>query len=48
MRACLETPGDILKTMGDLARNRALQRHGIEEQADTLTSLFETAIERAP
>jgi hypothetical protein len=30
--------------MGDLARVRALERHGIEEQADSLTSLFETAI----
>ena len=47
MRACLETPGDILKTMGDLARKRALERHGIEEQADTLTTLFDSAIERS-
>jgi len=44
MRACLETRGDTLKIMGDLARVRALERHGIEEQADSLTSLFETAI----
>ncbi len=47
MRACLETPGDILKTMGDLARHRALERHGIEEQADALTTLFDSAIERS-
>jgi glycosyltransferase involved in cell wall biosynthesis len=48
MRACLETPIDILQTMGDLARARALARHGIEEQADILTGLLETAIgERA-
>jgi glycosyltransferase involved in cell wall biosynthesis len=48
MRACLETPIDILKTMGDSARTRALARHGIEEQADILTGLLETAIaERA-
>jgi glycosyltransferase involved in cell wall biosynthesis len=48
MRACLETPSDILKIMGEFARKRALERHGIEEQADTLTALFESAIERAP
>lgn len=47
MRACLETRSDTLKVMGDLARVRALERHGIDEQADSLTSLFETAIGRA-
>ena len=48
MRACLETPTDILRIMGDLARVRALERHGIEDQADILTGLLETAIaERA-
>ncbi len=43
MRICLETPGDILQSMGDQARHRALERHGIEEQADTLAALFELA-----
>ena len=47
MRACLDAPADILKTMGDLARARALERHGIEEQTDMLASLFESAIERS-
>lgn len=46
MRACLETRSDTLKVMGDLARVRALERHGIDEQADSLTTLFETAIGR--
>ncbi|HEY2010639.1 MAG TPA: glycosyltransferase [Rhizomicrobium sp.] len=44
MRGCLDTSGDILKVMGELARVRALDRHGIDDQADSLTSLFETAI----
>jgi len=48
MRACLETRGDTLKVMGDLARVRALERHGIEEQADSLTGLFEAAISKGP
>jgi colanic acid/amylovoran biosynthesis glycosyltransferase len=47
MRNCLDAPADILKTMGDLARARALERHGIEEQSDMLASLFESAIERS-
>jgi glycosyltransferase involved in cell wall biosynthesis len=46
MRLCLETPGEVLEAMGDLARRRALDRHGIEEQADTLTTLFESVNER--
>lgn len=44
MRTSLETSGATLKVMGELARIRALERHGIEEQADSLTSLFESAM----
>jgi hypothetical protein len=44
MRACLETSGATLKVMGELARIRALERHGIDEQADNLTTLFEAVM----
>ncbi|HEX4635426.1 MAG TPA: glycosyltransferase family 4 protein [Rhizomicrobium sp.] len=44
MQSCLETSGGTLKVMGELARIRALERHGIDEQANGLTALFEAAM----
>jgi glycosyltransferase involved in cell wall biosynthesis len=44
MRSCLETSSNTLKVMGEFARIRALERHGIEEQAVSLTALFEEAL----
>jgi glycosyltransferase involved in cell wall biosynthesis len=44
MRACLETSGATLQVMGELARIRALERHGIDEQADKLTTQFEAVM----
>jgi glycosyltransferase involved in cell wall biosynthesis len=45
MRACLDAPREVLKEMGTFARSRALERHGIDGQADSLTHLFEAALE---
>jgi colanic acid/amylovoran biosynthesis glycosyltransferase len=46
MRACLDSPRDVLKMMGEFARARALQRHNLARQAEMLTSLFESALQR--
>jgi len=40
MRACLETPEIELERMGQAARFRALQRHGIDGQAARLSDLL--------
>lgn len=44
MRACLDTPADVLRSMGMAARARALERHGIDGPADSLAALFESAL----
>lgn len=46
MRECLDAPPAALKSMGEAARARALERHGMDRQADELTSLFKSALER--
>lgn len=40
MRACLDSPDEVLQAMGGKARVRALQRHHIDEQAAKLDGLF--------
>lgn len=44
MRTCLDTPPDVLQAMGERARARALDRHGIEAQTNALAGLFESAL----
>jgi glycosyltransferase involved in cell wall biosynthesis len=44
VRKCLDAPKETLKTMGELGRDRALQRHDIDKQAEKLTSLFESVL----
>jgi glycosyltransferase involved in cell wall biosynthesis len=43
MRACLDTPSQILSRMGEAAHKRALARHQIDKQAAQLAELFQTA-----
>jgi glycosyltransferase involved in cell wall biosynthesis len=45
MRACLDAPADVLTRMGEAAHKRALARHDVEKEAETLRSLFENCIE---
>lgn len=47
MRVCLDAPRDLLRTMGEAARARALKRHRIDEQVGELARLFETAMRGA-
>jgi glycosyltransferase involved in cell wall biosynthesis len=47
MRACLDAPQDILQAMGEAARARAMARHGIDDQAKALTTLFESTLRGA-
>jgi len=44
IRKCFDTPLETLKTMGELGRVRALQRHDVDKQAEKLTSLFEVVL----
>jgi colanic acid/amylovoran biosynthesis glycosyltransferase len=44
IRACLDTPQETLKVMGELARTRALQRHDVTKEAEKLTALFDSAL----
>jgi glycosyltransferase involved in cell wall biosynthesis len=41
VRACLDTPIETLKAMGEFARARALKQHNVKEQAERLSKLFE-------
>lgn len=42
IRACLDTPKETLKAMGELGRARALQRHDVTTESKKLTALFES------
>jgi glycosyltransferase involved in cell wall biosynthesis len=44
IRACLDAPKEVLKTMGEFARARALERHSLEGQAERLAGLFESVL----
>ena len=44
IRACLDAPIDKLQAMAVAGRERALRYHKVEDQADALSTLFETAI----
>jgi colanic acid/amylovoran biosynthesis glycosyltransferase len=44
MRNCLDTPQETLKEMGELGRERVLQRHDIDRQVVKLGNLFEGAL----
>jgi colanic acid/amylovoran biosynthesis glycosyltransferase len=46
MRACLDTPKEVLKAMGEFARARALRRHDIDGQIEMLSVLFESVLQR--
>jgi colanic acid/amylovoran biosynthesis glycosyltransferase len=46
IRACLDTPKETLKTMGELARQRALQRHNVTKEAEKLATLFDGVLRR--
>jgi colanic acid/amylovoran biosynthesis glycosyltransferase len=46
VRACLDTPTESLKKMGQFARARALKRHSLDDQAERLSRLFESALQR--
>ncbi len=41
MRACLDTPVDVLNRMGEAAHKRAMVRHSMETQAAKLAKLFQ-------
>jgi colanic acid/amylovoran biosynthesis glycosyltransferase len=45
VRTCLDTPKEVLKAMGEFARARALKRHNLDDQAERLSSLFESALQ---
>jgi glycosyltransferase involved in cell wall biosynthesis len=45
VRACLDTPLEILKTMGEFARPRAMERHNLDYQAERLTNLFAAVLQ---
>ena len=47
MRACLETPGEMLDRMGEAAHKRVIERHSVDTQAAKLSKLFQAAIEGA-
>jgi len=40
MRDCLEATADQISRMGESARERVLQRHNVNAEADTLRRLF--------
>jgi colanic acid/amylovoran biosynthesis glycosyltransferase len=40
MQACLAAPADVLKRMGDAARERVLERHNVDTAAAQLVNLF--------
>jgi glycosyltransferase involved in cell wall biosynthesis len=44
MRACLDTSKEVLKSMGEFARARALERHDVGAQAVRLGNLFEAVL----
>lgn len=44
IRACINTPKEALKTMGELGRARALERHHITGEAEKLATLFESVL----
>ncbi len=46
IRACLDAPKEALKAMGELGRARALERHDVTREAEKLTSLFESVLQR--
>jgi glycosyltransferase involved in cell wall biosynthesis len=46
VRACLDAPKEVLKVMGEFARARALKRHNLDDQAETLSELFESVLQR--
>jgi colanic acid/amylovoran biosynthesis glycosyltransferase len=48
IRACLNTPGDALKKMGELARIRVLERHDVAKEAESLAGLFENVLSQVP
>jgi colanic acid/amylovoran biosynthesis glycosyltransferase len=47
MRSCLETSADSLAAMGNAARERVLERHSVDKQAEKLGMLFQAAIDGA-
>lgn len=46
VRACLDSPKEILKAMGDAARVRAMERHNLDDQTEMLTELFASVLQR--
>jgi colanic acid/amylovoran biosynthesis glycosyltransferase len=45
IRACLDTPKEALKVMGELARTRALERHNVSREVEKLARLFESVLQ---
>jgi colanic acid/amylovoran biosynthesis glycosyltransferase len=41
MKVCLSAPTELLRRMGDRARERVLQRHDVAVQAARLSTLFQ-------
>jgi colanic acid/amylovoran biosynthesis glycosyltransferase len=46
IRSCLDTPKEVLKEMAGFARARALERHNQEEQAEKLSDLLKSVVQR--
>lgn len=42
MQACLDTPTEMLRSMGEAARKRVLERHSVETEVAKLARLFES------
>ena len=45
MRACLDSPADLLFRMGAAARERVLARHDVDAEAAKLGTLFRRAVD---
>jgi glycosyltransferase involved in cell wall biosynthesis len=41
IRACLDAPVEMLARMGEMARERVLDRHDVEKVSEKLTLLFQ-------
>ena len=48
IRSCLDTSNEVLTEMAGFARARALERHNQEEQAQKLSDLLKSVVQRRP
>lgn len=48
IRLCLDTPKEVLRKMGELARSRVAERHDVAKEVESLAELFEKALSQVP